>query len=867
MVDRSLQLRVVAALQDKLSGPLKKTVGASKESAVALKKLQDKLKALQGTQKTVGQFRELSSGLAKTGSAMREAQSRVNELSQRMKAAGPPSAALRREFNQATAASKKLKLEHQQQSQKLQGLRDKLHTAGVSTKSLGSDERQLRERITSTNQALEQQKAKLSQVAQQQRKLGEARERYQKTTAAAANLAVTGAAGYASGKRVLGGMAGFMAEGADFDKQMSKVQALTRLDKGSAQMQMLRDQARQLGATTAFTSTDAAAGQAFLGMAGFTPESIKAAMPGVLNMALAGDMDLATTADISSNVLTGMGLNADQMERVADVMTGTFTRSNTDIQMLGDAMKYAGPMASQLGVDLETTMAMLGKLGDAGLQGEQGGTGLQRIFSRLAAPNKAANDALEKLGVTVEDSAGKLRPMTDLLAEMYEKSKRFSEIDQATLWKGIAGETGMKALSILTKSAGAGELQEFLAELYKTHGEASKNATTLIDNARGDLELLKSAWADVSIEVFTTNNAAIRELIQTITAMTSALGAWARKNPELVATIIKVTAVVAALMVGLGGIAVTVAGILGPFAMMRFAMTAVGIKGGGLVRVLGSLGRAVLPMVGRALMFVGRAALMNPIGVAIAAIAAAAYLIYKYWDPIKAFFASLWDQVKTAFDGGIAGIGALILNWSPVGLFYKAFQGVLSYLGVDLPATFTGFGAMLIRGLVDGIKSMGSAVKDAVVNVGSGAVTWFKEKLGIQSPSRVFMDLGANISEGAAIGIGQGQNGAMKAANTLAAAVMAAGAMTAPAMAAQIRMPATFMFDTRPPIAATAPGAGQAARSAPGITIQGDSITIQITATGGAPAQDIAQAVAAELDRRDQRKQARTRSLLRDYEQ
>lgn len=861
-MSKTLQLKVITALQDKLSGPLKNIRGAGGQSAQSMKELRDKLKELESTNKAVNQFRELSRGVEQSGESMRQAQARANELGQRLQSVERPTAAMRREFTQATSASKRLKQEHQQQAQKLQAVRDRLHNAGVSTKSLSADERQLRERIASTNQALDQQRERLGQVAQEQRKLAAAREKYQKTTAVASNLAVTGAAGYASGRRVLGGMSNFMSDGMDFDKTMSKVQALARLDKDSIEMQELRDQARHLGATTAFTSTDAASGQAFLAMAGFSPEAIKAAMPGVLDMALAGDMDLATTADISSNILSGFGLQASEMGRVADVLTGAFTRSNTSIASLGDTMKYAAPIASQFGVDVETTAAMAAKLGDAGIQGGEAGTNIRRIINRLAVPNKAASEALEKLNVQVADSTGAMRPMDELLAEIHEKAKNLSEIERGEIFKAIGGEQGGGAMSILVEAAGTGELQELQGELRNNADEASKVAKIQMDNALGDLNLLKSAWSDVSIEIFSQNNDAIREVIQTITSMASAVGEWAKRNPELVSTLIKVVSVIAALMVGLGGIAITVAGILGPFAMMRYSMTVLGIKGGGLTKVLGSLGRNILPMVGKAVMFVGRALLMNPIGLAVTAIALAAFLIYKYWEPIKEFFTDLWSEVKTACDGGIAGIGALILNWSPVGLFYQAFAAVMDYLGIELPGKFSEFGSMMMSGLVNGIKGMASSVKDSVVGMADSTMGWFRDKLGIKSPSRVFVGLGSEVSAGAALGIERQAPMAVKAANTLAAAVMAGGALAPLPASAFTDIPA-LKFDRRPAIS-SASSVGSATTNRP-VVYEGDQIEFHIHAAPGMDPRAIAQAVAAELDKRDREKRARARSSLSDY--
>src|SRR3546814_15246707 len=112
-------------------------------------------------------------------------------------------------------------------------------------------------------------------------------------------------------------------------------------------------------------------------------------MPGLLDMAKAGGNELAETADIASNILTGFGISADQMGRVGDVLVGAFTRSNTNLAMLGETMKYAAPIASSLGQDIETVAAMAGKLGDAGIQGGMGGTALRAILNRLSADRKS----------------------------------------------------------------------------------------------------------------------------------------------------------------------------------------------------------------------------------------------------------------------------------------------------------------------------------------------------------------------------------------------------------------------------------------------------------------------------------------------
>lgn len=178
---------------------------------------------------------------------------------------------------------------------------------------------------------------------------------------------------------------------------------------------------------------------------------------------------------------------------------------------------------------------------------------------------------------------------------------------------------------------------------------------------------------------------------------------------------------------------------------------------------------------GRAVLFVGRALMLTPIGLLITGIAVGAFLIYRYWGPISAWFKVRWEDIKQAFSGGIGGVAALIINWSPVGLFYKAFAGVMRYFNIELPANFTDFGRNLIEGLVSGIRSKLTAARESITEFGGSIKSWFSETLGINSPSRVFMGFGDNIVEGAAIGIRRTTPKTRSATSDWLAALLQAG--------------------------------------------------------------------------------------------
>ncbi|EKB5404834.1 phage tail tape measure protein [Salmonella enterica] len=193
---------------------------------------------------------------------------------------------------------------------------------------------------------------------------------------------------------------------------------------------------------------------------------------------------------------------------------------------------------------------------------------------------------------------------------------------------------------------------------------------------------------------------------------------------------------------------------------------------GRLARVLGGGLLRGLMVAGRAILFIGRALMMNPIGLLITGIAIAAYLIYRYWEPISGWFKARWEEIKTAFSGGIGGVCELIINWSPLGLFYKAFAGVLSWFDIDLPKNFTDFGKNIIDGLTKGIKDKWKSVKDTFKELTDGIKGFFTGEVRIQSPSRVFMGYGGYIVEGLQLGINNTAWKAEQAAKGLAAKIM-----------------------------------------------------------------------------------------------
>ncbi|EFK6598409.1 phage tail tape measure protein [Escherichia coli] len=463
-----------------------------------------------------------------------------------------------------------------------------------------------------------------------------------------------------------------------FGKEMSRVQALTRIDKNSPQFKALREQALKLGSETQFTASDAASGQSFLAMAGFTPQAIQAALPGVLNMALAGGVELGETADIGSNILTQFNLTADQMDRVGDTLTAAFTRTNTDLRALGETMKYTGPVAAKLGISLEEAAAMAGMLANNGLRGSDAGTAMRASLSRLASPPKAAADALKELGVSVADARGKMRPMEDVLLDLYKATQKYGQVDQVSFFKDIAGEEAFVGLQTLVAAAGSGELQKLTRELQGARGEADRVAKVMADNLDGDLKNLDSAWEGLRIRISDLVDGPLRSVTQWLTRVLEKITSLAQAHPVLTRQLLIAGGALLAMTATVGSLSLAIGVLAGPLAKLRlgFSLLTGSMNAVRLLPALWGMVTGSVSLLGGAI-----GALFSPVGLIVAALAGAAVLIWKYWDPIRAFFAGVFSGIMERL--------------TPLRETFERFGPVFDAIGSGISQVFNWFKSLL----------------------------------------------------------------------------------------------------------------------------------------------------------------------------
>lgn len=331
------------------------------------------------------------------------------------------------------------------------------------------------------------------------------------------NLALAMAPAALAAGALLGVFGACVSVAAGFEDQMAKVGAVSRAS--SEEMAALEATARELGATTQFTAVQVGQAEQYLAMAGFSAKENIAALPGVLNLAAATATDLGRAADISSDILSAFGLQAEEMTRVADVLALTCATANVNMELLGDTMKYVAPVARMAGLSLEETAAMAGLLGNVGIKGSQAGTTLKAMLNKMAAPTKEAQELFQKLGVTVKDSAGNLRSPVAVLGEMAEGLKTMGTAEQIAAMKMIVGEEAIAGFSELIKQEGIGAIAEYARQLEAGGGSAAEMAARMNDTLAGSLRGMGSAWESLQITIGKLFLPVVRAVVDALTGL------------------------------------------------------------------------------------------------------------------------------------------------------------------------------------------------------------------------------------------------------------------------------------------------------------------------------------------------------------
>lgn len=507
------------------------------------------------------------------------------------------------------------------------------------------------------------------------------------------------------------GIAAVVGTMASFETSMAQVKAITRATE--EEMISLRDIAKELGATTEFSASQAASGLRFLGMAGFTAEQSIAAIPAVLNLATAASMDLGRAADITSNIMTAFGVEAARTADIADVLAATASRTNTNVEQVGEAMKFVGPVASALGISMSEAAAGIGALSDAGLQGTLAGTGLRRILSSLASPTKASADAIKSLGLNVGDLDPKVNSITSIVRKLSEAG-----LDAATAFE-IFGDRGAPA--VLALIANESKLQQMTATLQGVSGEALRMATIMRDNLGGDIRNLVSA---VESMILALGEAGLTSVLRAaIQAMTSAFR-FIASNMDI---IVKATTTLAVAL----GLA------FGPVILSSIKAVAVAI-GVTMVAAVRTLTAAMLA---------------NPLGALAVAIATLLVLAYQFRDELSTV---IGVDVPAIFKSAANFIiGAFVAQFYVIRDLWRALPAIIGESALAAAQIVVDAGNRMINSIIVTVNALISAINTAMSALGTSleiGTLDIRDPVEVPNPFRgaaaqAMQDIGTTISD------------------------------------------------------------------------------------------------------------------------
>ncbi len=325
-------------------------------------------------------------------------------------------------------------------------------------------------------------------------------------------IAIGGMAGMALGAGAA--LVGIVSAGANFEQIMSKVAAVS--GASGSEMKQLEAQAKELGATTQFSATQAGEGMMYLAQAGFKTGDIMKAMPGMLDLAAAGALDLGTAADIASNIMSGFGLSADKATHTADVLALAASNSNTNVTQMGEAMKYAAGTAHTVGFSMEETSAAIMAMANSGLQGSVAGQAFATSLGRLAKPTKEMRKVMDELNLSFFDQQGKIKPLPTIIKELEDKTGSMTNQQKSATLTTLFGAEAYKNWAALMQE-GSEKLEKNTRALEKADGAAAKMAKTMNDNLKGKWIEFTSALEGLAITIFTLIAPALAAIVLGLT--------------------------------------------------------------------------------------------------------------------------------------------------------------------------------------------------------------------------------------------------------------------------------------------------------------------------------------------------------------
>ena len=460
---------------------------------------------------------------------------------------------------------------------------------------------------------------------------------------------------------------------ADFDSEMSKVSAIsgatgTDLDK-------LRGKAREMGAKTKFSASEAAQGMQYMAMAGWKTQDMMDGLEGIMNLAAASGEDLASTSDIVTDALTAFGLSAKDSSHFSDILAAASSNANTNVSMMGETFKYAAPVLGSLGYTAEDAALAIGLMANAGIKSSQAGTSLRGAITNLAKPTDTVAAAMDKYGISLTDSSGKMLSLRELMEQLRQKLGGLSEAEQAQAAAALFGKDAMSGMLAIINGSDK-DFEKLAGAIDNCDGSSEKMANTMNDNLQGQITILMSQLQELAISFGEILMPKIRDIVTHIQNFVDKLNAMDEGQKETILRIGMFVAALAPMLMGLGKVITFSANVSRALGTLSAGLVKAGGFSGVFTKALGLI--------------------TSPAAIVVGAIAAITAVIIHLWNTNEDFrntITAIWQKIKDAFTIFAAGISerlsALGITFSDVMSAIKTiWDGFCNLLAPVLEAAF-----------------------------------------------------------------------------------------------------------------------------------------------------------------------------------
>lgn len=820
--DRNLRLQVILEGLDRLTGPLKSITGASSAARRDLAETHKQLRSLDALQQQIGKYKAVETRFGADAREYEAKKALLTELKSQMEATEAPTRKLRSELERVERQSAQLAARLETGGAELQQLSSRLSAAGIDVADLARHEDRLAAQTHDANEALRRQAAALEKVDQARRNSEKLSDISSKATGMGVGMI---AAGTAAGAPIV--MA--TKQAMTLESAMADVRKVVDFPTPRAFAQM-SDDILEMSTRIPMSAEGIAQIVAAAGRANVPRQELLRFAEDAARMGVAFDSTAEEAGTTMAKWRTAFELPQAGVVALADQINALTNSYGGNVGAVTDMVTRIGPLGKVGGLAASQIAAMSQVLSSVGVESEIGATGIKNMMLALTrgeAATKSQSDAFRALGLdAVQVSKDMQRDAGGTIIKVMESLKKLPKDKQAGRLTDLFGSESVAAIAPMLTSLD--QLQKNFAlvgDKSQYAGSMNREYLSAIATTEGATGLATNGLSALNITMGQFLLPTVVAVSQKVAAAAGAMRGWAREHPVLARGLMMFLAAGAGMLILLGGLALA-------FAALTAAAAPLGIS--------------LLPLLA--------------IVAALAALAAAAYLIYDNWGAIAAWFGALWESIKAMVSGFLGFLVDAFLNFSPLGLLIQAFAPALSWLR---SLNFSEIGRNLIQGLINGITGMLGALRSTVINTASSVANWFKAKLGIHSPSRVFAGLGGFVMAGLDQGLADNTAGPLQRISALSDAMAqgmnpdgggvlsrivdsstrVAGALTAGAVAPAVALAAPAQGDAR----------GSGAPSAP----VSATYTITVNAGPGAASQDIAEQVRRAIEQIERERRGR----------